>query len=89
MKLNLFVPTDNGGNYTSNFLYSSLTGEQSDLPQDPADAIIDMIDVQKSPQKVLARNFLQFLGNRRLTLEKLKTLSKQEQQNIREEFLKG
>lgn len=57
---------------------------------DTEDRLIQEIDERNmSPRKLLATRFLTFLGNRRLTLEKLKLLPKEERQRIRKEFLEN
>lgn len=54
---------------------------------DSEEELIQNLDEQKmSPQKLLASRFLTFLGNHRLNLEKLKQLSQEEQDKLREEF---
>jgi hypothetical protein len=87
MKVNLFISTGSGGNFTDAFPHSSITGNVVGGPQSPEDEIIDTIDESKmSPNKTAAKWFLEFLANRRLTLEKVKQLSDKEQEELRVEF---
>jgi hypothetical protein len=88
MKVNVFVPAKNGSKFTDySITYSSILGEQTNGPEAPESVIINAIDESRlSPQKARARRFLIFLGNRRLTAEKLKELSLAEQERLRKEF---
>lgn len=66
--------------------------ETSWVAIDAEDVLIQSIDEQRYPQsseKKQASRFLAFLGNRRLTLEKLKELSVSEQLRLKREFLLG
>ena len=90
MKINIYTNTKNGGRFTDAFPYSSVTGVQVEGPQSPGEEIIRAIDEQKMyPDKILASRFLEFLGNRRLTVAKLKSLPTEEQAKIRKEFIEG
>lgn len=90
MKINIFVPTNDGGNFTGPIPYYSITGQVHDTPQSPEDDVINAIDESRmSPQKALVERFKVFLGNRRLKIADLKNLSKDEQNRIRKEFLDG
>ncbi len=88
MKINTFIKTKSGGNFTDVFPHSSITGMDEDGPQSPGDEVIRLIDESKmSPQKLLASRFIEFLGNRRLNMEKFKQLSWNEQNRMKKEFL--
>lgn len=55
---------------------------------DPEANLVQAIDEKRMlPLKVLVTRFLSFLSNRRLSLNTLKTLSIEEQSQIRKEFL--
>lgn len=89
MKINIFVPTRNGGKFTDYSInYSSITGEDTGGPSAPEDQIITEIDESRmSPNKILATRFLSFLSDRNLTIDLLKQLPVEEQARIRKEFL--
>ena len=89
MKINILVPTRSGGKFAdSASTHSSITGEQVSGPSSPEEDLIDEIDELKmSPEKIVARRFLKFLGNRRLTMDTLKLLSHEDQVKIKEEFI--
>jgi hypothetical protein len=87
MKINIFVPTVGGGNFTDAFPNSSLSGSVVEGPQSPGEEIIDAIDEERmTPEKRVARRFLKFLGNRRLNMMKLTELPKLEQSRLIAEF---
>jgi hypothetical protein len=55
---------------------------------DPEEEFIQDIDEEKmTPEKILATRFLNFLGGRQLTMEKLRALPTKEQQRLKKEFL--
>lgn len=90
MKINIYTNTKSGGKFTDAFPYSTVTGVQSEGPQSPGDEIIKTLDERKmTPDKILATRFLEFLGNRRMTIEDLKNLSTEGQAEIRREFIEG
>jgi hypothetical protein len=91
VKINVFIPTGKGGKFTDYGLtHSSISGQRANGPQSPEDEVITAIDESRMlPQKVIARRFLDFLGNHRLTIETLKQLSVIEQQRLRQEFIDG
>jgi hypothetical protein len=91
VKVNIFVPTKNGGKFTDNSIpHSSITGVETGEPASPEDEIINAIDERKmSPEKFTAVKFLEFLANHRIKIEDLKNLSPQRQSDIRREFLQG
>lgn len=90
MKINIYTNTKNGGKFTDAFPYSSVTGVQVEGPQSPGDEIIRAIDEQNmSSDKILVSRFLEFLGNRRLTVATLQDLSTEEQAQIKKEFIEG
>lgn len=63
-------------------------GVSSWVAIDAEDLLIQSIDEQKmSREKILASRFLQFLSDRRLTMELLKQLSIDEQNRLKKEFL--
>jgi hypothetical protein len=82
VKTNVFVETESHS-------YKSI-GLQEDFYSDQIleDDLIDSIDSEKmSPERILTRRFLKFLGNRRLSIAKLRGLSVAEQARIKKEFL--
>jgi hypothetical protein len=89
MKINIFVPVKSGGKFTDyTFTHSSVSGEKTNGPQAPEDEIITAIDESRmSPEKRIARRFLVFLGNHRLTLTELLKLPIREQNRLRKEFI--
>lgn len=90
MKINVFVPTRSGGRFADAFPHSSISGIQTEGPENPGDEIIQAVDESRmSLEKVIAQRFIQFLGNRRLTVTVLKTLSIEEQDRLKKEFLEG
>jgi hypothetical protein len=81
MKYNVFVETESGA--------FRAIGLQEEFHTDQLleDELINSIDEQEmSPEQILARRFLKFLGNRRLTMKKLLELPVDEQLRIKEEF---
>lgn len=90
MKVNIFISNSRGGNFTDAFPNSSLTGISVEGPQYPGEEIIDAIDESRmSTEKVIARRFLKFLGDRRLNMEKLGHLLREEQVRLIKEFVQG
>lgn len=84
MKMNVFVINQTEDVLTG--VYDA-KGHRAVGLADPEEEIINSIDEQKmSSKKILATRFLTFLGNRRLTLEKLKVLPKENQDKLRKEF---
>lgn len=91
MKINIFIPTRNGGKFTDNSLiHSSITGEPVSGPACPEEEIINAIDESRmSVEKIVAKRFLEFLGTRKLTMQSLKLLSAKEQARLKKEFIEG
>ena len=89
MKMNIFVPTKNGGKFTDTSIpHSSITGVATGESTSPEDEIINAIDERKmSDEKYTAIKFLEFLGNRRLTLEDVNNLTAEEQSKLKKEFI--
>lgn len=87
MKINILVPTRSGGKFAGDSPHSSVAGESVSGPAAPEDELITIIDEDKmSVEKIVATRFLRFLGNQRLTIDKLNNLPKEEQQRIKKEF---
>jgi hypothetical protein len=83
MKINIFIQKEN-------LVYKTigLVGGVQDGGLE--DVLINGIDEQKmTAEKIYARRFLDFLGNRRLTLQKLSELPKIEQNRLRTEFFEN
>lgn len=91
MKINIFIPTVSGGKFASSTAYhSSLSGSETTGPYSPGDEVIRAIDESKmSPEKIIAQRFLEFLGNRRLTVQQIKEFSIEEQNRLKKEFIEG
>jgi len=90
MKINIYTNTKSGGKFTDAFPSSSITGAPTDGPQSPGDEIIRAVDESRMrSDKILAQRFIEFLGNRRLTVWGLKNLFIEEQAKLRKEFLEG
>lgn len=90
MKINVFVPTRSGGKFADSFPHSSISGIQTDGPASPGDEVIRAVDESKmSSDKILAQRFLEFLGNRRLTVVMLENLPLEERIRLKKEFLEG
>jgi len=82
MKSSVFIETETGA-------FKSI-GIQEEFYENQVleDEIIDSIDEQKmTPEQILARRFLKFLGNRRLNMKKLQELPVEEQVRIKREFI--
>lgn len=80
MKINMF-DTDSKKRHGGSGLAVGIFEDQEDL-------LINEIDkADWSSEKILANEFLAFLGNRRLTLTKLKELPIEEQERLRIEFM--
>lgn len=86
MKLTIFAKNDVED--VNEFPGREAGGNRAIGLQDAEDEMIRMIDEQRmSPEKLMATRFLEFLGNRRLNMTKLKELPKKEQQRLKTEFL--
>ena len=84
MKINVFIEKENG-------VYKSI-GTQDDFysGQMLEDELVQSIDEEKmTREKILATRFLNFLGNRRLTIKKLSELPIEEQNRIKTEFIES
>lgn len=88
MKHNILIKKENGG-YKAITLKRVFNDEQAGFETTENDLIQNIDERLMSPTKLLVTRFLTFLGNRRLTLEKLKALPKAEQRRLRKEFVES
>jgi hypothetical protein len=85
VKINVFAT--NNTHDTEEFMGREAGGNRTVSLQDTETDLVQKIDEhQMSDKKLTATRFLTFLGNRRLTMEMLKDLSKEEQTRLRKEF---
>jgi hypothetical protein len=86
MKLSIFAVNDIED--VNEFHGREAGGNRAIGLQDAEDEMITAIDEHRmSPAKLSATRFLTFLGNRRLTIAKLKELPIEEQKRLKKEFL--
>lgn len=85
MKMNLFVSND--AERIERVGLRGAGGRQAVATFDAEEGYIHRIDeASMSEEKLQATRFLQFLSSRRLTLDKVKNLSLEEQKRLKKEF---
>jgi len=86
MKMTVFATNNNQD--VDSFHGRDAKGRRALFVVDPEEELITEIDEQRmSPEKIAATRFLKFLEDKKLTLERLKTLPSQERDRLKREFL--
>ena len=86
MKMTVFAT--NSKQDVDNFPRRAAGGHKALGVIDPEEELITELDEQRmSPEKIAATRFLKFLGDQRLDMQKLKSLSPEQQARLRKEFL--